>query len=143
MATRKANRLRPRPTPVGAGIPRLSRREREVLEALYELGRASAAQIREAMANPPTNTAVRTHLGFMEAKGLVRHESDGTRYIYKPVVARDEMGVTTLRRLLQVFFDGSMERMVSAFVARNDGGVSQVQLDELARVIERAREDGQ
>jgi predicted transcriptional regulator len=127
---------------VGAGIPRLSRREREVLEALYELGRASAAQIRDAMANPPTYTAVRTHLGFMEAKGLVRHESDGTRYIYQPVVARDEMGVNTLRRLLQVFFDGSMERMVSAFVARKDAGVSRVQLDELARVIERAREEG-
>ena len=69
-----------------------SRREREILDALYKLGKASAAEIREQIPDPPTYTAIRTHLSILEKKGHVRHESDGTRYIYEPLVAREQMG---------------------------------------------------
>src|ERR1043166_4777149 len=91
----------------------LSRRERQIMDALYQLGRASAAEIREALSNPPTYTAVRTHLTILQDKGHVKFESDGTRYIYEPVVPRDEMAKSVIAGMLQTFFDNSIERAVA------------------------------
>src|SRR5579872_1204944 len=67
-----------------AGSGGFSRREREIMDALYKLGTASAAEIREQIAHPPSYTAIRSHLAILERKGHVRHKSDGTRYIYEP-----------------------------------------------------------
>src|SRR5215469_9963966 len=87
----------------------LSRRERQIMEALYKLGKATAAEIREEIPDPPTYTAIRTHLSILERKGHLRHESDGTRYIYAPLVARGEMGQRAIDSLLKTFFDNSVE----------------------------------
>src|SRR5947207_15093191 len=78
-----------------------SRRERQIMETLYRLGKASAAEIREALPNPPTYTAVRTHLTILHERGDVKYQSDGIRYIYEPVVSRAEMARTSLERLLR------------------------------------------
>lgn len=117
-----------------------SRREREILDALYRLGRASAAEIREQLPDPPSYTAIRTLLSILEKKGHVRHASDGTRYIYEPAVAREQMGRRAIDSLLQTFFDNSVERAVAAMLTRDD--VERTDLDRLAQLIEQARKEG-
>lgn len=119
-----------------------SRREREILDALYKLGRASAAEIREEIPDPPTYTAIRTHLSILEKKGHVRHESDGTRYIYEPAIAREQMGKRALDQLLQTFFDNSVERAVAAMLTREDANIPREDLDRLSRLIEKAKKEG-
>ena len=97
-----------------------SRREREIMDALYTLGKASAAQILEQIPNPPTYTAIRTHLTILESKGHVRHESDGTRYIYEPLVAREQMGRRAIETILKTFYGNSVERVVAALLEQED-----------------------
>ena len=120
----------------------LSRRERQIMDALYSLGRASAAEIREAIPNPPSYTAVRTHLSILHERNQVKYSSDGTRYIYEPVVPRDKMAESAISRVMQTFFDNSVEKVVSTLLRRKDSALSAEQLDRLARMIERARKEG-
>ncbi|HEY2444808.1 MAG TPA: BlaI/MecI/CopY family transcriptional regulator [Rhizomicrobium sp.] len=119
-----------------------SRREREIMDALYRLGKASAAEIREQIPDPPTYTAIRTHLSILERKGHLRHESDGTRYIYEPLVAREQIGRRAIDSLLQTFFDNSVERAVTALLTRKDADIPRADLDRLARLIDKARKEG-
>jgi predicted transcriptional regulator len=123
----------------GAGF---SRREREIMDALYRLGKASAAEIREQIAEPPSYTAIRTHLSILEKKGHVRHESDGTRYIYAPLVCREQMGRRAIDSLLATFFDNSVERAVTAMLTRRDADIPRADLDRLAQLIDKARKEG-
>ncbi|HEX2446135.1 MAG TPA: BlaI/MecI/CopY family transcriptional regulator, partial [Vicinamibacterales bacterium] len=85
----------------------LSRRERQIVDALYKLGRASAADIRAEIPEPPSYSAVRALLRILEDKGHVRHEQDGPRYVYVPTIARDSAKRSAMRHLVQTFFDGS------------------------------------
>ena len=120
----------------------LSRRERQIIEALYRLGKASAADIRAALPNPPSYTAVRTHLTILEERGHVKHRSDGPRYIYEPVVPRDEMARAAIEGVLLNFFDNSVERVVATLLDRKESQISHEQLNRLARMIEQARKEG-
>lgn len=119
-----------------------SRREREIMDALYKLGEATAAQIQAAIPDPPTTTAIRTLLTILEKKGHIRHKSDGTRYIYAPKVARDRMAQKAIGTVLSTFFDNSAERLVAALLDREDAAVSQAELDRLAKLIAKAKEEG-
>lgn len=119
----------------------LSRRERQILTALYRLRTASAAEIRAALPDPPTYTAIRTHLTLLEDKGHVKHATEGTRYIYSPVVPREEMGRRVIDDILKNFFDDSVEQAVTAFVKR-DSQLSDAQLERLEHLIQQARKDG-
>lgn len=119
-----------------------SRREREIMDALYTLGKATAAQIMAQIPHPPTYTAIRTHLTILEKKGHVRHESDGTRYIYEPLVAREQMGRRAIDTVLKTFFGNSVERVVAALLSQEDANVSREELERLARLIEQAKEEG-
>lgn len=112
------------------------------MDALYRLGKASAAEIREAIPEPPTYTAVRTHLGILQDKGHVNFESDGTRYIYEPVVPRDEMARNVIEGVLQNFFGGSIERIVATLIDSEESVVTPDQLDRLAAIIDEARKEG-
>jgi predicted transcriptional regulator len=120
----------------------LSRRERQILDALYRLGRASAADIREEIQNPPTYTAVRTHLGNLEEKGMVTFQSDGTRYIYEPTVPRQQMARDVINDVLHTFFENRIELVVATLIDRKDSEVSQEELARLAEIIEVARRNG-
>ena len=126
----------------GSSSDGFSRREREIMDALYSLGKGTAAQIQEALADPPSYTAIRTLLTILEKKGHIRHESDGTRYIYEPCVARGEMSRKAVDSLLKTFFDNSVERAVTALLTRDDSDVSREQLDRLAALIDKARNEG-
>jgi predicted transcriptional regulator len=120
----------------------LSKRERQLLDALYRLGKGSAAEIRDGVSDPPTYTAVRTHLSNLEEKGFVRYESDGTRYIYEPVVPREEMAEMVMGNVLETFFENRLELVVTTLLRGRESRVSQEQLDRLAEIIDEARREG-
>jgi len=118
----------------------LSRREREVMDILYLEARASAARIRRAMRKPPSYSAVRATLRVLEEKGCVKHEEEGLRYVYVPIVPRDEAKESALKHLVRTFFDGSVEATVTTLVSGRE--LSRAELDRLARVIDERRKGG-
>ena len=120
----------------------LSRRERQIMETLYRLGRASAIEIRDAMPSPPTYTAVRTHLALLTDKGLIRHDRQGAKHIYEPVVPKAEMAKNVIAGVIENFFGGSVERVVATLIEPGSEGISPDQLDRLSKLIEKAKEQG-
>ncbi len=122
--------------------PPLSRRERQVLDVLHRLGRASAADVREALDDAPSDSAVRTHLRILEEKGHIRHEVDGPRYVYLPVQTREAAGRSALRHLMQTFFDDTPTRAVAALLDEASSDLSTDDLDRLDDLIQRARAQG-
>jgi len=117
-----------------------SRREREIMDALYAGGKATAQQVLEAMPNPPGYTAVRTLLTILEKKGHVRHSVDGPRYVYEPAMPREQMGRRAIGTLLSTFYGNSVEKVVAAMLEQED--VAPQVLDRLAALIEKARKEG-
>ena len=120
----------------------LSRRERQIMDVLYRLGRASAADIREAMTSPPTYTAVRTHLTILQEKGHIRFDRDGAKYIYEPVVPRDEMAKSVIGGVVQNFFGGSIERVVATLIDSQEATLTEEQFNRLQAIIDDARRQG-
>jgi BlaI family transcriptional regulator, penicillinase repressor len=120
----------------------LSRRERQILDILYQRGQATAADVQAALPEPPSYSAVRALLRILEEKGHVRHEQDGPRYVYLPTVARDNAQRSALRHILHTFFDGSAEQAISALLGDASGKMSSAELDRLARMIDTARKSG-
>jgi BlaI family transcriptional regulator, penicillinase repressor len=117
----------------------LSRRERQVMDVLYVEPRASAARVRDLLPDPPSYSAVRAILRVLEEKGCVRHETEDLRYVYLPVVPREEAKRTALKHLVRTFFDGSVEAAVLTLVSGRE--LSRAELGRLARVIEAQRKE--
>jgi predicted transcriptional regulator len=120
----------------------LSRREREIMDVLYKLGRATAAQVEEALADPPSYTAIRTHLTILEKKGHLKHSQDGQRYVYEPKVAREKMAQKAVKSVLSTFFNDSVEGVVAALLNQEDTKLSKAELDRLSAMIEKAKGEG-
>ena len=120
----------------------LSRRERQIMDFLYQRGRATAAEVQENLPDPPSYSAVRAMLRVLEDKGHARHEQDGPRYVYVPRVARDRAKRSALRHVVRTFFDGSKEQLVAALLDDKSTQLSKDELDRLAGLIERARKEG-
>jgi predicted transcriptional regulator len=120
----------------------LSRRERQIVDALYKLGRASAADIRSEIPDPPSYSAVRALLRILEDKGHVRHEQDGPRYVYVPTIARDSAKRSAMRHLVQTFFDGSAAQAMSALIDTSAVRLTDSELDRLEQLIDQARKQG-
>lgn len=120
----------------------LSRRERQILDVLYKAGRATAAEVQTAMPAAPSYSAVRTLLRILEDKGHVRHELDGTRYVYMPTVAPAAAQRSALRHLLDTFFDGSTTQAIAALLDDDTSRLSNADLDRLSAAIKRARKEG-
>jgi BlaI family transcriptional regulator, penicillinase repressor len=120
----------------------LSRRERQIMDAIYRLGRATAAEVLENMPDPPGYSAVRAMLRLLEEKGYLRHEQQGPRYIYVPTLSRDKARQSALKQLVQTFFDNSTEQTVSALLDMSKSRMSDEELERLSELIERARKEG-
>jgi BlaI family penicillinase repressor len=120
----------------------LSRRERQIMDVLYERGRASAAEVLEAMPDPPSYSAVRAMLRVLEEKGHAVHEQDGAKYIYAPAVPREAARDSALRRVLQTFFGGSAEQAVAALIDISREDLDDEQLRRMSRMIAQARKEG-
>lgn len=112
------------------------------MDALYRLGKATAAEVREAMTNPPSNTAVRTLLTILVEKGHVSYQADGVRYVYEPVIPRDEMAKSVISTVVENFFEGSVERVVATLLDHEETNLTDEQFARLSEMIERARRQG-
>ena len=99
---------------------KLSRRERQIMDILFERGSSPASEIRSRMADPPSYSAVRAALCVLERKGHIRHELQGLRYVWTPRVARDRARRSALRHLVRTFFDSSVEQTVAALLNQGD-----------------------
>jgi predicted transcriptional regulator len=108
------------------------------MDVLFQLGaEASAEEIRERLSDPPSYSAVRAMLAKLEAKGAVRHKEKGLRYVYSPTTPRRTARRSAMRRMVDVFFEGSKGQAVTALL--DEEKWSQEELDDLAREIERRR----
>ncbi|HEX9950736.1 MAG TPA: BlaI/MecI/CopY family transcriptional regulator [Rubricoccaceae bacterium] len=117
----------------------LSRRERQVLDVLHRLGEASVAEVQADLPDPPSYSAVRTHLRILEDKGHATHRADGPRYVYCATVARDTAARSAMRHVLTTFFDDAPARAVAALLDDRAGALTPADLDRLAALIEQAR----
>ena len=120
----------------------VSRRERQILDILYERGRSTAAEVHERLPDAPSYSSVRTLLRILEEKGHVRHEQEGPRYVFIPKVPRDRAKQSALKRLISTFFDGSAEQAAAALLDGSVTRLGEAELDRLAKLIEDARRDG-
>src|SRR5215475_5791005 len=120
----------------------LSRRERQIMDILYQRGKASAAEVREAMPDAPSYSAVRAMLRVLEEKGHVRHQAEGLRYVYVPVVARDKAKRSAVKHLLDTFFHDSPEQVVAALLDVSSTRLTREELDRMAEMIEKAKKEG-
>src|SRR3982750_2725417 len=109
----------------------LSRRERQIMDILYRLGRATAVDVMQELPGDPSYSTVRTQLRVLEEKGHVRHEEEGLRYIYAPAVPRHAARKSALKHLVETFFDGSAEQVVAAVLG---GDAARLSDDELKRI---------
>ena len=119
----------------------LTKRERQIMDVLYRLGRATAADVLAALPGTPHYSTVRTQLRVLEEKGHVQHEDDGMRYVYLPAVPRATARKSALRHLTDTFFDGSAAGAVSALLGRDAGRLSDDELDRIEDLLKTARRE--
>ena len=119
----------------------LTKRERQIMDALYRMGKATAGEILEALAGAPSYSTVRTQLRVLETKGHVRHEEHGLRYVYMPTVPRHSARRSALKHLVETFFDGSNANVVAALLGGDGSRLSDDDLDRIATLVENARRE--
>lgn len=125
---------------MAARTPTLSRRERQILDVIYHQGRATAAEVLEKMEDAPTYTTVRGLLRVLEAKGHVRHEDEGGRYVYFPTTKKQHAGKSALRHVVSTFFDGSPARAMAALLG-GERTLSEDELNELEELVRARRKE--
>lgn len=121
---------------------KLSRRERQIMDVLYRMGKATAAEIHSAIPDAPSYSAIRATLRILEEKSHVRHEEKDLRYVFLPVVPREKARRSAIRHLLDTFFDGSTEEAVAALLHVSARELSEEDLNRLTDLIEKARQEG-
>jgi len=124
-------------------LPRLNLREREVLDVVHQLGRASAEDVRARMPDPPTNSAVRAHLRTLEAKGHLRHEKESRKFMYVPTMKPETAGRNALRHLVQTFFADAPETAFATLLSETADDLSKDKLDQLDALIQQARKEAE
>jgi predicted transcriptional regulator len=120
----------------------LSRRERQIMDILYQRERASAAEIHAALPDRPSYSAVRAKLRVLENKGHVRHEEQAMRFVYAPTVPRGSASRSALRHLVSTFFEGSFGQAMAAMLDLSAADLSKADLDRIAAMVERAKQEG-
>ena len=120
----------------------LSRRERQIMDIVYAQQEASAAAVHAGLPDPPSYSTVRALLAILVEKGHLRHRTEQGRYIYAPTRRRAQVGRSALRRVLETFFEGSLEKAVAALLQGSDANLSQEELHRLGHLIEQARKEG-
>jgi BlaI family transcriptional regulator, penicillinase repressor len=121
---------------------KLSRRERQIMDVLYRRQRASVAEIRGALPDAPSYSAVRALLRILEEKGHIRHEAQDLRYVYFPAAPRGRAARKALRHVLDTFFEGSAAQAVATLLDPSTGHISEEELDRISTLIAKARKGG-
>jgi predicted transcriptional regulator len=119
-------------------VPPLSKRETQIMDIVYAIGEATASQVMERMPDDLSRAAVRTFLRILEEKGHLTHRQVGRHYVFKPVQGKQRAGEGALRRVLDVFYGGSLEEAVAAYLAKR----GDVDLQKMAELINQARKEG-
>ena len=120
----------------------LSRRERQIMDALHQRGRATAAEVQAALPEAPSYSAVRALLRILEGKGHVKHRREGARYVYLPRASRETARRSALERVVSTFFQGSVTQAMAALLETADTRLSDSELHELQQMIFQARKEG-
>jgi predicted transcriptional regulator len=121
---------------------KLGRRERQIMDVVYRLGKATVTDVLERLPEPPSYSAVRALMRILEEKGHLSHEQDGPRYVYLPTVPRDAAQASALSHMVRTFFGGSAEAAVAALLDLPEHGMSEGELTRLSRLIDDARGQG-
>ena len=123
-------------------LNQLARRERQIMEIVFLLGQATAADVLAELPDPPSYSAVRAHLRILEDKGHLRHNRDGVRYVFSPIVGRDRARRSALTQVVQTFFGGSAEQAVATLLDLSHEKLTDDDLGRLSALIAKAREEG-
>ncbi len=119
----------------------LSRRERQIMDAVYRLGEAGVADVRAEIPDAPSYSTVRALMGVLTKKGHLAHSAEGTRYVYRPTTPREEAQVSALERVLSTFFEGSPSRAMAALMDLSAAELTREELDQLEALIQDARRE--
>jgi len=120
----------------------LSRRERQIMDIIYRVGSATAAEVMENLPDAPGYSAVRTLLRILEEKGHLRHRKEGPRYVYLPTVSRERAKRSALKHVLSTFFEGSVTQAMAALIDMSEDDLSRDDLERIANLIRQAKEEG-
>ena len=120
----------------------LSRRERQIMDFLFQRGKASVGEVLDGIPDPPGYSAVRATLRTLEQKGRVSHEEDGRAYIYRPTLRRDAARKSALTHVVKTFFDNSAEQALAALLELKGTRLSEAELERVARLVENAKKEG-
>ena len=118
----------------------LSRRERQIMDIIYANAEATATQVLERLPEAPTRTSVRTFLSILESKGYLKHTKRSREFVYHPIHQRESVGQSAFQRVLQIFYQGSLEKAVSAYLADSGSELSPEDLRRLSALIRQARQ---
>jgi BlaI family transcriptional regulator, penicillinase repressor len=120
----------------------LGRRERQIMDVVYRRGKASVAEVRGDLPDPPSYSAVRAMLGLLEDKGYLRHQQQGLKYVYLPAGDTTQVRKSALKHLVATFFGGSPERAVAALLEMSDSRLSPQEKHYLSQLIKKAQQEG-
>ena len=120
----------------------LSRRERQIMDFLFQRGKASVGEVMDGILDPPGYSAVRATLRTLEQKGRVTHEEDGRAYVYRPTLRRDAARKSALTHVVKTFFDNSAEQAVAALLELKGPRLSDAELERVSRLVENAKKEG-
>ncbi len=120
----------------------LSRRERQIMDIIYRLGEATAAEVMENLPDPPSYSAVRALMRILEEKTHLRHRQEGPRYVYQPTVPHDAAKQSALKHVLSTFFEGSVSQAVAALLDLGRDDLTDAELERLARLIDLTQDEG-
>lgn len=123
--------------------PDLARRERQIMDVIFQLGEATVGEVLARLPDPPSYSSVRTIIRKIEAKGLLTHRQDGKRYVYRAKQSRETASRTALQKLMDIFFSGSAPDTVAAIMAVSAKTLDPDDLDRISKIIEQARKEGQ
>ncbi len=123
-------------------LEKLSRRERQIMDIIFRLGKVTVNDVLNNMTEPPSYSTVRALLKVLENKGYVLHEQRGTSYLYKPTLNKDKTSHSVLRNVLDTFFAGSAEQAVTTLINMPEANLNQEQLERLSKLIDDARKEG-
>ncbi len=120
----------------------LSRRERQIMDIIYRLGEATAAEVMENLPDPPSYSAVRALMRILEEKTHLRHRQEGPRYVYTPTIPLDAAKQSALKHVLSTFFEGSVSQAVAALLDLGRDDLTDAELERLARLIDLTQDEG-
>ena len=120
----------------------LGRRERQIMDIVFRLGRASVSEVHAELPDPPTYSAVRAMLGFLEDKGYLRHVQDGLKYVYLPTTDRNKARKSALEHVVKTFFGGSAAAAAAALIELPESGLAEQERQKLFEAIQKAKQEG-